>query len=96
MNFLNFFIVHINKVLNNFIDFQPMMEISIIFTMVEFVVTVAELFSDGLIKIQKSQIFHAGKIEEEIVVQAQVKIKINAELMSRLDDNANYVAIDGV
>ena len=72
------------------------MEISIIFTMVEYVATAVELFSDGLIKIQKSPIFPAGKIEEETVVQAQVKIKINAESMSRLDDNANYVAIDGV
>ena len=72
------------------------MEINIIFTMVEFVATAVELFSDGLIKIQKSLIFPVEKIEEELVAGAQVKIKINAELMSRLGDNANYVAINGV
>ena len=64
--------------------------------MVEFVATAVELFSDGLIKTQKSQIFPAEKTEEEIIAQTQVKIKTNAELMSRLDDNANYVAIEGV
>ena len=72
------------------------MEISIIFTMVEFVATAVELFSDGLIKTQKSPIFPAEKTEEEIIAQTQVKIKTNAELMSRLGDNANYVAINGV
>ena len=64
--------------------------------MVEFVATAVELFSVELIKPQKSPIFPAEKTEEEIVAQAQVKIKANAELMSRLDDNANYVGIKDV
>ena len=62
--------------------------------MVAFVVTVAELSSDVLIKTQKNQILAAEKIEEEIVVQTQIKIMLNAESMLRQEDNANYVDIN--
>ena len=64
--------------------------------MVAFVVTVAELSSDVLIKTQKNQILAAEKIGEEIVVQTQIKIILNAESMLRPEDNASYVDINAV
>ena len=64
--------------------------------MVAFVVTAVELFSDELINLRNLLILPAEKAEEETLEIPQSKTALNAELMSKLDDNASYVVMNVV
>ena len=61
-----------------------------------FVATAVEPFSEGLINLRNLRIFPAEKLEEETLGLPQVNPALNAESMSKLEDNASCVVMNDV
>ena len=61
-----------------------------------FVATAVEPFSDGLINLRNHQNFLVEKAEEETLGLLQINRALNAESMSKLEDNASCVVMKDV